>query len=177
MKEQIEVFDYAGKILKNLKNGALLTAKAGDRINSMIIGWGALGIDWAKPTFTAYVREGRYTRELLDAGDSFTVSVPINGIDKQIFKVMGTTSGRNMDKAAESGITYVPGEKVASPAVKQYPLTLECRILYRKRQEESAMDPAELRWYPQDVDSSNVGANKDFHVEYIGEIVSAYIIH
>lgn len=31
-------------------------------------------------------------------------------------------------------------------------------------------------FYPQDVDSFYYGGNKDFHIAYYGEIVSAYII-
>jgi len=46
MKKEIKEFDYAGDILKLLKTGALLTTKAGEKINSMTIGWGTLGIVW-----------------------------------------------------------------------------------------------------------------------------------
>ncbi len=176
MKEQINVFDYAADIMKALKTGVLLTAKAGEKVNSMTIGWGALGINWRKTMFTVYVREGRYTRQLLDAGDSFTISIPMEGSDRKILGIMGTRSGRNTDKAAEAGITYIPSEKVDAPAVKEYPLTIECKIAYRKLEDKDALDPAYMVCYPQDVDSSHVGANRDFHVEYIGEVVDAYII-
>ena len=65
-KKEINVFDYAGEILKALPKGILLTSEAEDCVNAMTIGWGTLGIEWGVPIFAAYVREGRFTRELLD---------------------------------------------------------------------------------------------------------------
>ncbi len=176
MKERINVFEYAGTILGALGKGILITSKAGDQVNSMTIGWGALGIEWGKPMFTAYIREGRYTRELLDAGDSFTINVPLEGADRKILGIVGSKSGRDTDKIKEAGITYVPSEKVDAPAVKEFALTLECKIVYRNLQDRNAIDERFMEMYPQDVDSSNPMANKDFHVEFMGEIVDAYII-
>lgn len=65
MKEKIDVFEKAPEILRNLQKGILLTTKAGDRVNTMTIGWGTLGIEWAKPIFTVYVRQNRFTHEQL----------------------------------------------------------------------------------------------------------------
>lgn len=64
MKKSIDVLDYAGHICKAMKNGVLLTAKSQDRVNTMTIGWGTIGIEWNKPIFIAYIRESRYTRQL-----------------------------------------------------------------------------------------------------------------
>ena len=79
MKKKIEVFDYAATILNAVKKGVLLTTRANGKVNTMSISWGALGIEWNKPIFTTYVREGRFTRELLDANGEFTVNVPLEG--------------------------------------------------------------------------------------------------
>ncbi len=176
MNKKIEVFDYANVILKTLGKGALLTTKAGDKVNSMTIGWGTLGIEWQTPIFTAFVREGRYTRELLDQADSFTVNIPLEGADRKALGILGSKSGRDMDKAALAGITYVPGEKVESPAVKEYALTIECKLVYKQLQDRNAIAQKFMDCYPQDVDSSNPMENKDFHIVYCGEIVAAYII-
>lgn len=45
MKERINVLDYAGTILNAVKKGVLLTVKADDKVNSMTISWGTLGIE------------------------------------------------------------------------------------------------------------------------------------
>lgn len=52
MKKEIEVFDYANEIMKSIKTGVLITTKAGDKVNSMTISWGTLGIEWGKMIFT-----------------------------------------------------------------------------------------------------------------------------
>ena len=44
MKQEIRVFDYAKEITAALPKGALLTTKNGEKVNSMTIGWGMLGI-------------------------------------------------------------------------------------------------------------------------------------
>ncbi len=176
MNEKINAFDYANVILHTLGKGALLTTKAGDTVNSMTIGWGTLGIEWQTPIFTAFVREGRYTREVLDQADSFTINIPLEGADRKILGIMGSKSGRDVDKAALAGITYVPGESVDAPAVKEYALTLECKLVYKQLQDRHAIAEKFMGCYPQDVDSSNPMENKDFHIVYCGEIVNAYII-
>lgn len=61
MKKPIDVFAAAETILKALPKGILLTTQEGTKTNTMIIGWGSLGVNWGKPVFTAYVRESRYT--------------------------------------------------------------------------------------------------------------------
>ena len=130
MKKKIEVFDYAATILNAVKKGVLLTTKANGKVNTMSISWGALGIEWNKPIFTTYVREGRYTRELLDANGEFTVNVPLEGSDASLIGKCGTVSGRDVDKIAANGLTLVDGEAVSVPGIKEYPLTLECRVTY-----------------------------------------------
>ena len=37
MKKDIQVWDYAGKILEETAKGVLLTTKAGNKVNSMTI--------------------------------------------------------------------------------------------------------------------------------------------
>ena len=64
MKKKVEVFDYAGTICKALSRGVLLTTRSGDRVNTMTIGWGKIGVEWGTPGFVAYVRESRYTKQL-----------------------------------------------------------------------------------------------------------------
>lgn len=87
MKQEIQVLDYASEIMKNLKTGVLLTTKAGDKINTMTISWGTLGIEWAKPIFTVFVRENRFTRQLLEQNPEFTISIPQGDFDKKFLVV------------------------------------------------------------------------------------------
>jgi len=172
MKRKIDLWDYAGRILSVLEKGALLTTKADGKVNTMTIGWGTLGIEWGKPIFVAYVRESRYTRELLEKNPEFTVNIPFGDCDKGILGVCGTKSGRELDKFEVLGLTAEEGNTVSVPGIRQLPLTLECKVLYRQLQDESQIRPgAAERYYPADAQGK-----ADNHIAFYGLITDAYII-
>lgn len=178
MKKEIKVFEYAQEIITAVNKGVLLTTKADGKINSMSISWGTLGIEWNKPIFTTFVRQHRYTKELLDKNPEFTINIPyVKPYNKKIIALCGTKSGRDIDKIKELNLTIENPEKVAPPAFKELPLTLECKVLYKQKQDiEAIIDDNKKLYYPENVDSSFHGSNKDIHTAYYGEIVSAYII-
>lgn len=176
MKEKINVTEYAQQITEALPRGILLNTKA-EKFNSMVIGWGGLGTVWGKPVFTVYVREHRYTKAQLDQTKEFTISIPLEKPIPSIAKVCGTLSGRDVNKETEAQLTLEDAEAVSVPGIKEYPLTLECKVLYSQKQELSEI-PEDIRkaMYPQDVDGTFHMANRDAHTMYIGEIAAAYII-
>ena len=176
MKEKINVTDYANLITKALPKGILLNTN-GDKFNAMVIGWGHLGTLWSRPTFHVYVRQGRYTKAQLDKTGEFTISVPLDHPDADINRICGWQSGRDIDKAAAAGLELESAEVIHTPGIRQYPLTIECRILYAQDQELPKI-PEDIRnrMYPQDVDGAYPMANRDCHTMYVGESVDAYII-
>ncbi len=176
MKETINVFDYEQTILKALPQGILLNTKE-EKFNAMVIGWGALGIAWNLPVFSVLVRENRYTKARLDRTGEFTISIPINGPSGKIVKVCGSLSGRRVDKVAEAGLTLEEPRTNGVPGIAEYPLTLECKILYSQWLDPAGL-PEELRaaMYPEDVSGSDPGVNRDPHTAYIAQVVDAYII-
>ena len=176
MKEKITPFDCAERIAKALSQGALLNT-SGEKFNSMVIGWGHLGVIWGKRTFVVYVRQGRYTRSQLDATGEFSVSIPLESPSPAINRICGSMSGRNVDKAEAAKLTLEAPSTIHTPGVKEYPLTLECRVLFSQLLPlEGIPEDIRTRAYPQDVGSEAPLANRDAHIAYIGEIVDAYII-
>ena len=172
MKRKINVWDYAPQILEQTGKGILLTTAAEGKVNTMTIGWGTLGIQWGKPIFIAFVRESRYTKQLLDKSGEFTVNVPLEQVDKNILSLCGSKSGRDTDKFAALGLTLEAPESVSAPAIKELPLTLECKVIYKQDQDPSAIDPAcDARYYAKGTPNEN-----DYHTAYYGEIVNAYIV-
>ena len=166
MKKFVNAFDYAGPICKAMPQGILMTTKNGETVNTMTIGWGTMGIEWGKPIFVAFVRDSRYTMEMLGKNPEFTVNVPMGQVDKKILGYCGTKSGRDTDKIADLGLTLEPGDTVSVPGIRELPLTLECKILYSQKQENDKL-PAPLvdRYY----------AGGDFHTAFYAEITGAYI--
>lgn len=168
-RRKVEVTEVAGTITRALQDGGVyLNSRVADKINSMVIGWGQIGRIWNRQAFVAYVRVRRYTRELLDKNPEFTVSVPVNGQDRKAFEICGTKSGRDMDKIREAGLTAVPAEIVSVPAIREFPLTLECRVMYRQQQVAADL--------PEDIRAQFYSDETEDHVVYYGEIVSAYIL-
>ncbi|MBR3228235.1 MAG: flavin reductase [Erysipelotrichaceae bacterium] len=166
MKENINISDYAGLINEELRDGILLNTN-GDKFNSMVIGWGHIGIIWEIPTFAVYVRQSRYTKAQLDKTEEFTISVPLEGkISPEVFEAFGSKSGRDIDKA--SLVTLEEARTNHTPGIREYPLTIECEVIYTQDQDLSKINP-ELR-------DAFYGDGNDFHTAYIGKIVDAYII-
>lgn len=174
MKKMINIFDYAGDICKAMKKGVLLTTRQEDKVNTMTIGWGTVGIEWGKPIFIAFVRESRYTRQLLEKNKEFTINIPCGEVDSRILGFCGTKSGRDVDKIAEMRLTLEEPVSISVPGIKELPLTLECRVLYEQQQDLDAI-PADLleQYYPQTVAS---GMERDYHIAYYAEILNSYII-
>ncbi|MBO7677601.1 MAG: flavin reductase [Erysipelotrichaceae bacterium] len=168
MKEKINVFDYAELITKALRPGILLNSN-GDKFNSMVIGWGHLGVLWGMDTFCVYVRQSRYTKAQIDKTKTFTISVPLYGRPTpEINAVLGNQSGRDINKA--DYVTLVEPEVNGVPGVKEYPLTIECEVIYSQDQVIEKMNEYVVDRYYSKEDTG------DFHTMYVGKIVSAYII-
>ena len=167
-KRKIDFREYAGHIIKSLRSGILITTKVGDKVNPMTIGWGTLGVIWERPVFVAYVRQQRYTREMLDQCREFTINVPVGDFPRRALGGCGSKSGRDMDKIAAAGLTPVEPEVIGVPGLKEFPLTLECRAIYRQEQESDQFNDEITRQF-YTIETGD-------HICYYGEIVAAYII-
>ena len=138
----------------------------------MTISWGTMGIQWAKQIFMVYVRQTRHTKVLLEKNPEFTINIPLGEYDKNILSVCGSQSGRDINKAEHLGLELVPGDTVSVPGIKQLPLTLECKVLYRQDQDLDALcEQSRSRYY-----KSGTADEGNFHTAYYGEITAAYIL-
>ena len=105
------------------------------------------------------------------------MNIPVDNIDRNIIKVCGTKSGLNTDKIKELNLTLEDSNIVSVPGLKELPLTLECKVIYKQMQYSKEIpEDIKKQFYPQDVESSFYGSNKDYHIAYYGEIVDSYII-
>lgn len=172
MKKYVNVWDYAGAITGQLDDGVLLTTKADGKVNTMTIGWGFLGVLWGKPVFTVLVRKSRYTMELLEKNPEFTVNIPLGAYDKKIIGVCGTASGRDTDKIADLHLTPEEPDTVSVPAIKELPLTLECKVIYKQPQDPGAIPESDMAHYY----GKGTKNEEDYHTAYYGLITKAYIV-
>ena len=165
MKE-VDFNRYLTEITASIAKGAFVTVKSGNNLNTMTIGWGSIGYIWNKPIFTVLVRKSRYTYDLIEQADHFTVSIPLVGTLKKELAFCGSKSGRDYDKFKECSLLAIPGIKVETPVIGGCKFHYECSIVFKQ-----AMSPVELnpeydqQWYQ----------DKDYHTIYYGEILASYL--
>ncbi len=159
-------YDDLGTAMQNLtQRGAFLTVKNKDNtVNTMTISWGYIGFSWNIPHFITLVRPQRYTHELLENADSFTISVPYSDDMKDALMLCGSKSGRDINKMEAAKLTYLPAQEVASPIVDNCAIYYECQLAY--------VDTIHVDKLPKDVSALNY--NGDYHDLYFGEIVAVY---
>jgi flavin reductase (DIM6/NTAB) family NADH-FMN oxidoreductase RutF len=137
----------------------LVTAGTPQSWNTLTASWGGLGILWSRPVSFVFVRPTRHTFSFLEASPRFTLSF-FDESWRQALRHIGTVSGRDHDKAAETGLVpHALGEDVVT--FEQARLV----IVHRKLHAQD-LDPASF------VDPSLEGSypSRDYHRFYVGEI-------
>ncbi|MDO5141494.1 MAG: flavin reductase [Eubacteriales bacterium] len=140
----------------------LVSAGTEEKWNTMTAGWGGIGVMWGKPAATCYIRQSRYTKAFVDDAAYFTLTFLKDG-HRDALGLLGSKSGREIDKMHESGLTpvFVEGQ----PTFEEAALVLVCRKRGVTDIALSDMDSEVCdKWY----------ADGDYHTMYIGEIVAAY---
>ena len=96
--------------------------------NLMTAAW--VGICCSKPPCVSVsLRKATYTYGNIVEKKAFTVSIPGEAHVRES-DYIGTASGRNVDKFAESKLTMVKSSIVDAPYVQEFPLVLECKVLH-----------------------------------------------
>jgi len=77
--------------------------------------------------------------------------------------LLGTLSGRDGNKIAQTKLNIIPSQKIPAPAFKEAELIIECKKIYQDDlKPENFLDESIEKEYPQ----------KDYHRMYFGEIVN-----
>ncbi len=141
---------------------ALLSAGDESGWNTMTVSWGQMGVLWNKNVATVYVRPQRNTLKFIEEHEHFSLSF-FPSQYRPALSFCGAHSGRDCDKAKETGLTPVFGKD--SVWFEEAKLVLVCRKLYRQPLlPECFLD--------QEPDQKNY-PNKDYHICFIGEITTA----
>ena len=145
------------------KEWMLITAGADtEHCNTMTASWGAMGVMWGKNVIETVIRHSRYTLEFVEKSEFFTVSFYPES-QREALKFCGTHSGRDCDKADESGLTpyFVDG----TTAFEQAEMIFVCRRIFSQDMALENLSEDNYRWYP----------DKDIHKAFIGEIVKVLV--
>lgn len=145
------------------KEWFLITSGNISNYNTMTASWGMMGFLWGKPVINCFVRPQRYTFDFIENNDLFTISFFEND-KKDALTFCGTKSGRDYDKAKETGLTPLDVDNCVTFC--EASLVFVCKKMYTQNFEKNNFlqnDNVE-KWY----------ANNDFHKSYIGEIIKVY---
>ncbi|MBS5704211.1 MAG: flavin reductase [Butyricicoccus pullicaecorum] len=150
--------------LKIRDQWALLAAGQEGDFNMMTVSWGGFGELWSKEVTTVYVRQSRYTMQFMDKNSYYALIFLKDG-HKDALGVLGSKSGRDIDKMAGAGLTPVFTPE-GVPTFEEAELTLVCRKLYKDDMpKENFLDPAVY---------DKCYADGNIHSMFVGEIVAAY---
>lgn len=137
---------------------ALVTAGTEDAYNTMTVSWGGLGELWGKDVAFIFIRPQRYTLPFLDKNERFTLSF-FGGEYKKELTVCGRVSGKDVDKAKETGL--VPVFDRDTTYFEQATVVLKCRKM------------AKYELTPDGFLDASIGQNYlngDYHKVFIAEI-------
>lgn len=137
----------------------LISAGQLDSFNMMTASWGGMGTLWNRSVCWCVIRPQRYTFQFVEENPVFTLSF-FDERYRPVLKHLGTKSGRDIDKMADSGFTVVdaPGGGVTFEEAR---LVMVCRKIYfQDLDPDNFLDASIHQEYPL----------KDYHRMYIGEI-------
>ncbi|MCL2473035.1 MAG: flavin reductase [Treponema sp.] len=162
--------EFPGSPIERIGTGWMLITAAGidgDRSNwnTMTASWGGLGVLWQKDVAFMVVRPSRHTYSFVNDASLFTLSF-FDEKYRTALNICGDKSGRDIDKAAATGLTPVffrgPGIEGAV-SFKEAKDILICKKLYTHD-----FDPSRF------LDRESIEEcyhGKDYHRMFIGEIV------
>ncbi len=138
----------------------LIAAERAGKVNAMTAAWGGLGVMWRKNAAFIVLRPQRFTRELVDGSDTFSLNF-FAPSHRKTLNYFGSVSGRDEDKIEKSGLTVVRAE--GAPYFAESKAVVLCRKLYAQPFEEKF-------FIDQQSNKENYPA-KDYHILYIGEVI------
>lgn len=162
----MKFYENLSESMKNLsERGAFLTVTNADgTTNTMTISWGYIGFSWERPMFITMIRPQRFTSEVIQNADSFTISIPFSDEMKKALMICGSKSGRDTNKLEAASIEYVPAKSVSGSVVAECDMYYECKIRY--------CDPLNMEKLNEDIFAKFYKG--DSHDFFFGEIVDVY---
>ena len=141
------------------KEWMLITAGDEKKSNTMTASWGGVGIMWGKNVAYIVLRPQRYTKEFVDAGETFSLSV-LDEEYRKTLSYLGTVSGRDEDKITKAGLTVEHAD--GTPYFGEANTVLVCRKLYAQNYDPACFidKSCDEKCYP----------DKDYHTMYVVEI-------
>lgn len=102
-------------------------SKNPEKKNMITLAWAGT-VNSEPPMVSISVRKERYSHDLIAESGEFVVNLVDEGMCRAV-DYCGVRSGKDVDKAAETGLTYMPAETMKiAPAVSGAPVSLSCKV-------------------------------------------------
>lgn len=120
----------------------LVSCGSAEKTNLITVAW--TGIINSDPPMTyVSVRKERYSHRLIKESGEFVINLTTEAMVKAT-DFCGVKSGRDLDKAAETGIRLEPAQEVGCLMAADSPVNLECRVTEVKELGSHDMFMAEI---------------------------------
>ena len=147
------------------KEWFLATAGAVDSWNTMTAAWGGFGFLWRQLVTYTFVRYSRFTYEFMEQNSHHTLSF-FDPEWKKALNFCGSHSGRDTDKAAETGLLPISLDAVDGVNGSAVGFSQASLIIVSKKLYSGELSPDNF----SNMGIHNLYPKKDYHRMYVGGI-------
>jgi flavin reductase (DIM6/NTAB) family NADH-FMN oxidoreductase RutF len=104
----------------------LVSSAHKDQTNIMTMGWHMV-MEFSPALVTCLISSGNYSFDLIRQSKQCVINIPTVDIAATVVKI-GNTSGRDIDKFSEFGLTPKPGTRVRAPLIDECYANFECEL-------------------------------------------------
>lgn len=104
----------------------LVSSRSGDETDIMTMGWHTM-MEFMPSLVGCVISEGNHSFELIRKSGECVINVPTVALIDIVVKI-GSTTGAEIDKFQEFGLTAGKGSKVKAPLIAECHVNFECRL-------------------------------------------------
>jgi flavin reductase (DIM6/NTAB) family NADH-FMN oxidoreductase RutF len=95
--------------------------------NIMTMGWHMI-MEFQPSLIGCYIWTANHSFEMIRKSKECAINIPTEDLAAKVVKI-GNSSGRDVDKFAESGLTPKPGDQVRAPLIEECYANFECKLV------------------------------------------------
>jgi hypothetical protein len=147
------------------KEWFLATAGTVDSWNTMTAAWGGFGFLWRQPVTYTFVRYSRFTYEFMEQNSRHTLSF-FDPEWKKTLNFCGSHSGRDTDKAAETGLLPISLDAVDGVNGSAVGFSQASLIIVSKKLSSGELSPDDF----SSREIHDLYPKQDYHRMYVGGV-------
>lgn len=168
--DRIEANELPDNIMQLIgEEWMLVTAGSKESLNTMTASWGGMAYIWERPSTLIFIRDTRYTYQLLQEKEDFTLSFFTEDY-RGALKICGSKSGRDTDKIKEAGLTVIETPSGAM-SFGEARMIIECKKTLVQELDYNNLTEA----YKEKIMEESYNSEPSKHQMFISEITNIWI--